>query len=272
LVRKASPPLAIRGPEIATLRHEFTKYVTNIALTDLENYTKIAYDDQKSSLPEVRLRTVSSWYTDGLSADEKVSQMPSVPSFVTSFDIFLQCELLREAIEMHITSTIFEPQLVIDEGSMKNIEGYFQEIFAERSTAKVAQRQIKSILFEIQQLRVLKILKEWGSLISSSISRGHSWEASFCVFLIFALGLDKTFGMSYNFCEVRIAHNVCEPDEEKREFFELIKLMEVHLFANVRRRSIDDLVRDKLVRWLQPYSGRYQFSEGGPDPTRKHNG
>lgn len=145
-----------------------------------------------------------------------------------------QCEPLGETIELHITNTILERSLILDDESVCYVESQLQQKFPPRTAARAAQRQIKLLFFHRQQVRVLRVLKQLEDLLSSSGSRGHEWETSFCVFLILTLLLDKTIGQAYCFCEGRIAFNGYEPTAERRKFSELVTLMERELFESCK--------------------------------------
>lgn len=77
-IQTRSPPLGIPIPDMARLESAFGAYIRNITLTNLESYTDVAYDYQESELPELLLKSVCSWYTDGVSHYEEVSYIISI--------------------------------------------------------------------------------------------------------------------------------------------------------------------------------------------------
>lgn len=135
---------------------------------------------------------------------------------------------------MHITVTILERSLIIDEDSMTEVEAHLLQKFPARSVARAVQSQVKLILFEKQQLRVLKFLKDWEAILSSAGSEGQDWEISFCVFLILAMVLDKVIGHAYFSCEFRIEVRGFEPTEERKKFSDLVTIMETYLFEKCK--------------------------------------
>ena len=95
--------------------------------------------------------------------------------------------LLRDAMEMHITVTILERSLVLDEKSQKVVEELLNERYPERSAPRLAQRQMKLAIFMTQIARIRDVLRRWGRLMSKTAPPTHlsrDWPTAICVFLM----------------------------------------------------------------------------------------
>ena len=149
----------------------------------------------------------------------------------------IQCELLRQAIEIHITFTIFERSLVLDSESVNKVRNHLQEDYPPNAVPRCVQRQIKLAFFLLQQQRIVDALKEWGNImwtIKHSTGNQNDWAMSFSVLLVLTLAIDKVFGSAYLFCEGRITHYDDDAKREKKKLNELVALTERELFERCK--------------------------------------
>lgn len=232
IVRKKSPPLGIPLAALDDMTEEYRCLVREIVMGDLENYVTIAYNDQESDLPERLLQVICSFYRAGLVAGQEVIHLPSCIDTADS----PKCELLREVIEIHVTSTILERSLILDDDSILQVERHLGEQYPRQSAASCAQRQIKFALFLAQRPRIIDVLREWGALMwsSKSVDSEQKWATSFSVLAMLILVVDKTLGAAYFFCEGRIQHHGYAAVAERREFGELVRLTETEVFARCK--------------------------------------
>ncbi|PMD16157.1 hypothetical protein NA56DRAFT_322715 [Hyaloscypha hepaticicola] len=232
LVKQNSPPLGILRPDIDDMKYEYRKYIRDIVDGGLFGYLPVAYIDQESDLPERVLTAVCSYYT---AASKKGRHMEI---------------LLRDAIEMHITVTILERCLVLDEKSHKDVEELLGERFPKISAPRVAQRQIKLAVFMTQTARIRDVLHGWGRLMSKTASPTHlsrNWPTAICVFLMMVLVIDKVIGAAWYFCEASIVHERRDATEERRQFMKLVSVTQTELFE----------------RCKEIFHSRYKTREGG---------
>lgn len=149
----------------------------------------------------------------------------------------IQSELLRRALEMHVTAVILERSLVLDPDSLHQVENHLQQHFPERSAPRCAQRQIKLAFFLLQQRRIMRVLKDWGNLMwatNPSMSKDKEWALAFSVFVTLILVMDKTLGAAYYFCEGRIKHHGQPAGPERSEFDKLVRLTQKELFERCK--------------------------------------
>jgi len=145
--------------------------------------------------------------------------------------------LLRQALEIHVTSTILERSLILDDESIYAVETHLQQRYPPRSAARCAERQIKLAFYEVQRKRIVKVLENCGSMMWSSnknTSNDKKWAISFSVFLALTLVIDKTLQKGYYLCEGRIAHHGYEASSERKKFQELVKLTQAELFERCK--------------------------------------
>jgi hypothetical protein len=98
--------------------------------------------------------------------------------------------MLRQALEIHVTSTILQRSLILDEDSLHQIEDYLQQKYPRRSAARLAQRQIKVAFYEIQRSRISKVLEDWGKEMWTSNKHTppeKKWAISFSVLVTLTL-------------------------------------------------------------------------------------
>jgi len=214
LVRKQSPPLGIPLAAMDDMLGLYSSYIQDIVQSDLAAYVPVAYTDQDSKLPERLLGAVCSFYNAGLETDN-------------------ECDLLRRAIEMHVTAVILERSLILDSDSLDKVQDHLGQEYPARSAPRCAQRQIKLAFFILQQKRIMRVLKDWGAMMwatNNNTSKDHEWATAFSVFLILILVMDKTLGAAYYFCEGRIAHHGYEAGPQRAEFQNLVRLTQKELF------------------------------------------
>jgi hypothetical protein len=165
---------------------------------------------------------------------------------------------------MHVTATILERALLLDEKSQKVVEELLGERFLEGSVPRVAQRQIKFAIFMTQTARIRDVLHGWGKLMSKSASSTHpsqDWPIVICVFLMVVLVMDKTIGDAWYFCEANIEHGRRDAMEERKQFGKLVALTQTELFERCKEifhwryrtrkfeKSSFNPVRDGLEAW-----------------------
>ncbi|TAQ86179.1 hypothetical protein B7494_g5497 [Chlorociboria aeruginascens] len=216
--RQKSPPLGIPLAGMVDMQDSYSSYVQELVRNDLSEYIATAYDDQKSRLPELLLKAACTFYEGGLGVGD-------------------ECELLRQALEMHVTSTILERSLILDRESINMVQNHLQQNFPARSAPRCAQRQIKLAFFFIHRQRIMEVLKRWGMLMwtsNNSISSEYKWAIGFSVFLVLILVIDKTLGAAYLCCEGRIKNYGREAAAERAEFQKLVMLTQRELFERCR--------------------------------------
>ncbi|KAH7317669.1 hypothetical protein BKA65DRAFT_410270 [Rhexocercosporidium sp. MPI-PUGE-AT-0058] len=214
LVRKSSPPLGIPLAAMDEMQDAYSKYIQDIVQSDIASYVPTAYIDQESDLPTRLLGVVASYYSTGNAKDN-------------------ESELLRRALEMHVTSVILERSLFLDQNSLHKVQDHLGQEYHRRSAPRCAQRQIKLAFFMLQQRRIRSVLKEWGSMIwatNPSATKDKEWAIAFSVFLTLILVMDKTLGAAYYFCEGRIKHHGHQASTERQLFQELVRLTQKELF------------------------------------------
>jgi hypothetical protein len=134
---------------------------------------------------------------------------------------------------MHVTAVILERSLILDEYSLRRVQNHLNQEYPPQSAPRCAQRQIKLAFFILQQRRINRVLKDWGSMMwatNSSVSKDKEWATAFCVFILLILVMDKTLGAAYYFCEGRIMHQGFHADSERSEFEKLKRLTQRELF------------------------------------------
>ncbi|KAG0650084.1 hypothetical protein D0Z07_3228 [Hyphodiscus hymeniophilus] len=217
-VQKVSPPVGIPLAAMDDMQEEYRRLVHNIVEDNLKHYLPIPYDDQDSMFSERLLRSLGDLYCASKTAG-------------TEF------EMLRQALEIHVTSTILERSLILDDDSMHTVETYFHTKYPKRSAARCATRQVKLAFFEVQQKRIMKVLESWGSMMwtnNKGTSTDKKWAISFSVFLALILSIDKTLGLAYYFCEGRIANRGYAASSERKRFQELVRLTQAELFERCK--------------------------------------
>jgi len=217
-VQKASPPLGIPLAAMDNMEDEYRLLVHNIVQNDLVNYLPVPYGNLDSTFSARLLRSLGTYYC-------------------SSKDSGNECGMLRQALEIHVASTILERSLILDEGSMNTVESYFGTKYPKRSASRCVMRQVKLAFFEAQQKRIVKVLESWGSMMWSGIKSTTSdkkWATSFSVFLTLILSIDKTLNLAYYFCEGRIANKGYAASSERRKFQELVRLTQAELFERCK--------------------------------------
>ncbi|KUJ07394.1 uncharacterized protein LY89DRAFT_691843 [Mollisia scopiformis] len=218
LVRKQSPPLGIPLAAMDDMQDMYSRYIQDIVQNDLPEYVPVAYPDQETDFAERLLGVIGNFYSAGHQMDN-------------------ESELLRRALEMHVTAVILERSLILDSSSLHQVEQYLQQQYPERSAPRCAQRQIKLAFFLLQQRRIMRVLKDWGSMMwatNSSISKDKEWALAFSVFVTLILVMDKTLGAAYYFCEGRIRHHGHQAGPERAEFENLVRLTQKELFERCK--------------------------------------
>lgn len=187
LVKKNSPPLGLPLAAMEDMQDRYSSFVEGIVTDDLTRYVTVPYDDQDSDLPQRLLQTITNFYSAALAAGDKVRRCSRSRSSETNE---VQCEMLRQALEIHVTSTILERSLILDEASLHQVENHLQQQFPRRSAARLAQRQIKLAFYEIQRNRISKVLEEWGKEMWTSNKNTppeKKWATSFSVLVTLTL-------------------------------------------------------------------------------------
>jgi len=188
--------------------------VRQIVTDDLKNYISVPYDDQFSDLPERLLQTIANFYSAAQAAGDK-------------------CEMLRQALEIHVTSTILERSLILDEDSLCQVEIYLQQQYPKQCAARLAMRQIKLAFYEIQRNRISKVLEDWGKemwTINKNQPPEKKWAIAFSVLITLTLVTDKILASAYYFCESQIRHHNADPKIERTKFRDLVRVTEKELF------------------------------------------
>lgn len=115
--------------------------------------------------------------------------------------------MLRQALEIHVTSTILERSLILDEASLHRVENYLHQSFPRRSAARLAQRQMKLAFYEIQRNHISKVLEEWGKEMWTSnkhTSPEKKWTTTFSVLVTLTL-------VTYVYVFSLFIHQPCGP-------------------------------------------------------------
>ncbi|KAL2065640.1 hypothetical protein VTL71DRAFT_3310 [Oculimacula yallundae] len=218
LVRKLSPPLGIPLAAMDEMQDAYSRYIQDIVQNGIALYVPTAYIEPGSDLPTRLLGAVASYYSAGNASDN-------------------ESELLRRALEMHVTSVILERSLFLDPNSLNRVQKHLGREYHRRSAPRCAQRQIKLAFFMLQQKRIHLVLKEWGNMIwatNSSTTKDKEWAIAFSVFVTLILVMDKTLGAAYYFCEGRIKHHGFEDSIERQSFQELVRLTQKELFERCK--------------------------------------
>ncbi|CZT46566.1 uncharacterized protein RSE6_07012 [Rhynchosporium secalis] len=218
LVRKLSPPLGIPLAAMDEMQDEYSKYVQEIVQNSIAAYIPTAYIEPGSELPIRLLGAVASYYSAGNTNRN-------------------ESELLRRALEMHVTSVILERSLFLDPSSLRRVQTHLNQEYDERSAPRCAQRQIKLAFFMVQRKRIQQVLKAWGSMIwatNPGTTKDKEWAVAFSVFLTLILVIDKTLGAAYYFCEGRIKHHSHDDSIERKSFQDLVRLTQKELFERCK--------------------------------------
>lgn len=153
------------------------------------------------------------------------------------FTDWVQCELLREVIAIHVISTILERSLILDDDSLRRVEKHLNDSFPRPSAANCVQRQIKFALFLAQRERVSQVLEDWGHMMWSS-SKGmnveQKWATSFSVLVMLILVVDKMIEAADLFCRGEVQHHGADALAERRSFEELVRLTQRELFERCK--------------------------------------
>lgn len=142
--------------------------------------------------------------------------------------------LLRQAIEIHIASTILERSLILDKASISNVQAHLGQEYPILSAPRGAQRQIKLAVFMEQRPRIVRVLRQWGRLMRSTTRAEKNWPTAFCVFILLTLIMDKTIVAAHHFCEGRIKFRGRDAQSERETFENLKRLMETSLFERCK--------------------------------------
>ena len=142
--------------------------------------------------------------------------------------------LLRQAIEIHVASTILERSLVLDKASLDDVQAHLGHEYPGNSAPRGAQRQIKLAVFMEQRPRIERVLKQWGKLMRSTTRAEKNWPTAFCVFIVLTLTMDKTIAAAHHFCEGRIKFRGRDAKTERETFENLRRLMETNLFQRCK--------------------------------------
>lgn len=214
ILRKKSPPLGIPLAAMDDMQDKYGNFVQEIVTDDLSNYVSIAYRRQgHPDLPERLLQAIANFYSAALAAGDK-------------------CDMLRQALEIHVTSTILQRSFILDENSLSKVESYLQEEYPSRSVARLAQKQIKVAFYEIQRSRISKVLEDWGKEMWTSNKHTppeKKWAITFSVLVTLTLVVDKILASTYSVCETEIKKGA-DPRAERAIFRDLVRLTEKELF------------------------------------------
>jgi hypothetical protein len=142
--------------------------------------------------------------------------------------------LLRQAIEIHVASSILERSLILDKASIDDVKSHLGYEYPSLSAPRGAQRQIKLAVFMEQRPRIVRVLRQWGKLMRSTARAEKNWPTAFCVFIVLTLTMDKTIAAAYNFCEGRIKFRGRDVRTERETFENLRRLMETCLFERCK--------------------------------------
>lgn len=152
-----------------------------------------------------------------------------------------QNEMIRTALEIHVTCTILDRSLVLDEESLNLVSQYTGQTYPANTAARCAQRQMKLAFFLMQRKRIFDVLQRWGALMwattgSSNVgnSNGRKWTTSFCVFLTMILVMDRTLISAWYFCEGQIKHHGHDADIERAQLRNIVRLTQTQLFERCK--------------------------------------
>lgn len=151
----------------------------------------------------------------------------------------MQSVLLREAIEIHVTSTILGRSLVLDQASIEDVQAHLGQQYPCLSAPRGAQRQMKLAFYMEQTPRIMRVLGQWGKLMRSTAGSDKKWDdkkwaTAFCVFIMLTLIMDKTIISACYFCEGRIKFRGRDAKTERAKFENLKRLMETELFEKCK--------------------------------------
>jgi hypothetical protein len=138
---------------------------------------------------------------------------------------------------MHVTVVILERSLVLDSVSQDHVQRQLNQEYPERSAPRCAQRQIKLAFYFLQEKRISRVLKDWGSMMwstSNNTPKDIEWATAFSVFLIMILVTDKILAAAWFFCEGNIKHDGNDAHWERRQFQKLVELTETELFERCK--------------------------------------
>lgn len=235
LVKKPSPPLGIPLAAMDSLQDEYDVLVQKIVHDDLINYVAIAYDDQESELPERLLRSIATFHNASKVVGNEVCRACKYSR--TNTNVSLQCEPLRETLEIHVVGTILERSLVLDDESRATVEKHLRTQLPERSAARCVQRQIKLAFYLIQRQRIQKVLETLGSLMwtnSKGPSSDQRWATRFSVFLALVLVMDQTLTRGYYFSQTRVKFHNGDAAREAKVFEDHVRATYVQLFERFK--------------------------------------
>lgn len=170
-LKKISPPLGVPLAAMDDMQSRYHTIVKTIVTEDLKNYVSVPYSGEDSMLPERLLETVANFYGAALGAGDK-------------------CDILRQALEIHVTSTILQRSLILDEDSLRRVEILLQQQYPRRSAARLAQTQMKLVFYEIQRNTISKVLEDWGKEMWTSNKNQppeKKWAITFSVLLTLIL-------------------------------------------------------------------------------------
>jgi len=110
---------------------------------------------------------------------------------------------------MHVTSTILDRSLILDDESMYEVESYLHEKYHDWSASRCAQRQIKLAFFEVQKSRIVKVLESWGNMMwtaNKNTPNEKKWAWSFSVLIALTLVMYAHSKLSYKLKPPRTKH------------------------------------------------------------------
>jgi hypothetical protein len=142
--------------------------------------------------------------------------------------------LLRQAIEIHVASSILERSLILDEVSLGDVQAHLGHEYPSQSAPRGVQRQMKLAVFMEQRPRIERVLKQWGKLMRSTARAENNWPTAFCVFIVLTLIMDKTIAAAQIYCEGRIKFRGRDVKTERETFENLRRLMETCLFQRCK--------------------------------------
>lgn len=98
--------------------------------------------------------------------------------------------MLQQVLEIHVISTILQRSLILDEESLSRVGRYLRQDYPPQSAARLAQRQIKVALHELQRSHISKVLQDWGGEMwngNKNTAIEKRWAVMFSVFVTLAL-------------------------------------------------------------------------------------
>jgi len=243
LSSRKSPPLAIPLADLADMQTAYSRYVEDIVRNDLDHYVSTAYQWVYESSPSKLLlhlfkRELCSGTDVGCAhsyqkSDFSVELLKVISTFYTNY----QCDLLRQALEIHVACTILERSLLLDEESRDLVQNHLGEELPPNAGPRCAQRQIKLAFFIVQKERIKKVLKEWGAMMWTSnknINNERKWATSLSVFLALCLIMDKTLGAVSLMCSHKIKNQGYDAHSERSEYRRIVRLTETELFERCK--------------------------------------